>query len=273
LGVLYDLIVRKVANKSILICCAAIVGAIINAFAPGNFVRHANYDSNSISPIYAIFKTILSVNQTLVSEVQSGLLLGIVVIAFLIGYYGLVRNSIKTEYPGWVSLYAYFAILVTDFPVKLGYSNSEYFPGRCVFVEHMSIVLYCTFVALYWGMWLSKKEVNAIRKVDAAILLFICIIPLSQFGCYEQLNTITSYKMAAHILDGDFENVARRELNIVRQIMSDEEEQVCVYVNYPRDGEWTNIKTIGLTTDAEHWINLSVAKYYNKEKIVIEYIE
>ena len=42
-----------------------------------------------------------------------------------------------------------------------------------------------------------------------------------------------------------------------------------IYVESGPEGEWTNIKGVGLTDDPAFWLNEGVAGYYGKNSIIV----
>lgn len=271
-GILYNYIVLKKVNKSFLIGLTALGGAIINAAAPGNYVRHALFDEK-VRPLASVGNTLLRVNSVISSEFGSGLILVIMVVAFITAFLKLEKGAFVFKYPGLVSLYCYSAILITDFPVTLGYSSSN-LPGRCSFVEHIAIAIYVILMSVYWAGWVKNKEFFRFTREIYLILTMICAIPLSAYFDIYSLRELTPYKMIWHLSAGDYKVVAEREASIAEQIEeSPEASDVIVYVTRPEDDQWTNIKTIGLSEDSSHWINIGVSQYYRKNSISMHYIE
>lgn len=270
-GILYNYLILRKINKSFLIGLTALVGAIINVVAPGNYVRHT-YIDEKIRPLLSIGNTLLRVNSVMVSEFRSGLLLAIIVVSFIIAFEKIEKGVLVFKYPGLVTLYCYIAILITDFPVTLGYSSSG-LPSRCSFVEHIAIAVYAILASVYWAGWVKNKEIFRFTREIYLIIAMICIIPLSVYFDVYSLRELTPYKMIWHLSKGDYRAAAEREESIIKQINESPESDVIVYVSRPSDEQWVNIKLIGLTEDNANWINVGVANYYGKSSITMQYIE
>lgn len=268
-GILYNYIVLKKISKSFWIGLTALAGAIINVAAPGNYVRHGD---GKITLLSSLGSALLRVNSVISFELRSGLLLVIIVVSFVAAFMKLEKDVHIFKYPGLVTLYCYAAILMTDFPVDLGYSNS-YFPSRCAFVEHIAIAVYAILVSVYWAGWAKNKEIFRFTREMYLILAIVCIIPLSVYFDVYSLRELTPYKMIWHLSKGDYRIAAERENSMISQIEESTESDVIVYVAMPGEEQWANIKPIGLTENSAHWINSGVAQYYGKRSITLQYIE
>lgn len=270
-GFLYNYLVLEKISRSFLIGLTALSGAIINVAAPGNFVRHATMDEK-IRPLMSIANAILRVNNVISSDFRKGLILAIIIVSFVIAFEKLEKDVFMFKYPGLVTIYCYIAILVTDFPIFLGYS-SAYLPGRCAFVEHISIAIYTILASVYWAGWVKNNEIFKFTKEIYLTLAIICIIPLSAYFDVSSLKELTPYKMTWHLAKGDYKTVSKKTASIIEQIEESSEPDVIVYITASADDEWTNIKPIGLSEDSAYWVNTGVAQYYGKSSITIQYTE
>ena len=99
------------------------------------------------------------------------------------------------------------------------------------------------------------------------MLAFICVIPMST------LNQFTPVKMCVHMLKGDYKTAVLREENIIEQIKKSENMDVIIECKKPSDGEWSNMKKLGLEEGSESWVNNTIAHYYGKNSITIRYLE
>ena len=70
-GVVYNCIVNCKIEKNVLIGGTALLGALINTVAPGNFVRHSAFDEK-ISPIRVSFELLTRINEILSSKIKEG---------------------------------------------------------------------------------------------------------------------------------------------------------------------------------------------------------
>lgn len=266
----YNFVIHKKNDRNIIIGIVAFAGSLLNAAAPGNFVRHSLVDSE-IRLGGTLFATAVRVSDTIADSMQNGLLLPVVIVVFLTSYNYLKQSEFAFRYPGFVSIYGLFAIYVTDFPVLLGYSF-RLMPERCVFVEQLAIVLWFIIVSIYWGGWASQKECFSFSKEWYIVIVLVCILPLSSYFSITRLMEFTPYKIVTNIKNGNFNTVTSRQEDVIRQIESSVEKDVIVYEYVGEESEWTIINPIGITEDENHWINLAVADYYDKDSVVVQYI-
>lgn len=269
-GIVYNFVVLKKIEKNILIGIAAFLGALANAVAPGNFARHAIVDSE-VRLMETLWVTMVRVSDTIADGFQNGMLLVIVVVVFLIAYKNLGESEFQFKYPGLVLIYGLFAIYITDFPVVLGYSG-KLMPDRCVFVEQFAVILWCIIATIYWAGWASGKKVFAFSKEWYLVIAIICMIPMTSYLSISKLIEFTPYKVAYNIKNGNFKVLSSRQEDVIRQLENAEEKDVIVYEYKSDETEWACINRVGITENAEHWINLAVADYYDKDSVVVQYI-
>ncbi|MBE5852173.1 MAG: hypothetical protein E7299_04360 [Lachnospiraceae bacterium] len=269
-AIVYNFVVRKSIERNIWIGICAFIGSFINAIAPGNFVRHELVDSE-IRLVGALFATAVRVSDTIADSLRNGLLLLLIVVVFLVAYHNLKTSEFEFKYPGVVFIYCLFGIYITDFPVLLGYSF-RLLPDRCVFVEQLAVVLWFVIAFIYLAGWSAKKKMFEFRKEWYIIIVLICMIHLSNYLSITNLMEFTPYKITTNIMNGNFARVSNRQMDVISQIENSSEKDVVVYEYLSDETEWTTISRVGITEDAEHWINLAVADYYDKNSVVVQYI-
>ena len=151
----------------------------------------------------------------------------------------------------------------------LGYSNSN-LSGRVAFVEHVSIAIFIIGISLYWGGWAIKSNKFNFTRENCFVLALICILPLSYYFNIDHAMELTTNKMLWHLANGDFAVVCERNKYIINQIENSLEKDVVVSLTIVKDDdEWANLNGIGLTVDPEHWVNVAVADYYDKDSVVL----
>lgn len=269
LGLLYDFIVNKTISNRVWIGLSGLVGAIINTIAPGNFSRHTAFDEK-IRPITALNNTLCRVFQVLSFDLFAGFLLILITTSLICGIIYLGNSSITFKLPGLVTLYGLFGVLITDFPVILGYAGIR-MPTRVTFVEYLAITIYTVIIATYWGGWLANTK-NVKYNISFIILVAFCLIPVSNYIRLNGIMNITPYKMIKHITIGDFQTVVDSELSIINQLETSNEPNVTVYVDSEPDDLWANVMRLELSEDSTYWVNYAISQYYNKDSITLRYI-
>lgn len=275
-AIIYSVIIRKVMDKGLFIGVSALIGALINAMAPGNFIRQGAYEE-SVSLLGALVKTGVRVVYSAFSDFRSGTLLILVVVLFLFANRNLKDSRIEFRYPGWITLYALFAIYVTDFPFVYG-SGSIQLNSRVEFVEHLCMMLFFSLTAIYWGGWSAKREIFQFSNTNLLIIVVGMLMFLSGPYAYNTFMGFTPYKMLVHMVNGDFSEIARKEEDMIRQIQESEDADTVVIIEKDKPGQWVNFERMyRLPSDLEFVnelddVSAKVIGYYGKESIVIRFI-
>ncbi|MCR5289213.1 MAG: DUF6056 family protein [Treponema sp.] len=265
----YDFFVEKKLCPTVLIGLFAFLGALVNAIAPGNFVRHTFFDTK-LNIFGSIVKSFDRINLSFFNDLQYGLIFAIFVIVFIVSYHLLKFSKILFKWPGLVTIFSYFCCVITVFPVVLGY-NSNYLPGRCLFVERCAFCFFDILLAIYWGGWASKKEIKLFTKEFFIGVSLVCFIPVLLFFDNPVRSKLYSVKMLYHEFKGDFLREAWRQEGILRDIKLSNEDDVIVFVERPKKTHWSNLMLIGLSEDKKNWINVGLSEYYGKKSITVKY--
>lgn len=265
----YDFFITKAKSKNSIMGLFALAGSIINTIAPGNYARYDTMDDSGLHLFRAAFYSAARFLMLLYNEFQSGLLLIVLGIAFIVVYL-LCKNSTREfKYPGLVTIYAVFGILITDFPVCLGYSSAPaYWPPRVAFTERLAMILFFTFCAAYWGAYCAKKKLLSFKREHYFMLALMLLLAFSTVD----ITNLGSLRMLVHIGIGDFAAISEAEMNVLEQIKEAGAGDVTVYYDTTElDNRWSNLKRVELTIDPTHWINESVAQYYGLDSVTVIY--
>ena len=270
--VCYDVFIAHRVRATIAIGLVALAGSVMNALAPGNFVRHGIIDSE-IDVLRSVLVSFRRLNNVLLNDFQAGTLLSLFAVTFAFSFHILKSTSLPFRYPGLVTFFSYLSCVITDFPVMLGYSSRdwEFMHLRCVCVERLAIVLYVLLLAVYWGGWTAKKRFPVFTKEFFMGLSFVCIVPLSAFLPIVGRSKPLSITMLYHELKGDYLREARRQEKIIFDIEQSDDGDVVVSVERLKSGEWSNIKVLGLSENKDFWINKDVARYFGKRSVAFDY--
>ena len=71
--------------------------------------------------------------------------------------------------------------------------------------------------------------------------------------------------------ENDFAANARKQEDIIRQIISSDSENVIVHTYKDSSETWYNTREIGLNEDPSYWVNHNVAVYFEKKSITVVY--
>lgn len=274
LGILIlELCYKKRIRKNIFIPFFAFGGALINACAPGNFVRHQAFD-DSVNGVYAIGQTIIRVNQSVVRGIKEEFLVLIFFCGFLYGYYRLRDIEGKTSRLLFFTIWGYVTIMITDFPFVLGYGygvGNTYIPERSLFIEQIAIALVVVMISLYLGIWVACSKMICLSNASIFSLILICVIHSIDLFDIVTIRELTPYKMIWHISNGDFAKQANRQQSILTQIEESDDVHVIAYIDKKKESEWSNIHEVGITEDWGAWTNIAISQFYNKGTVGVVY--
>ena len=264
----------KPINSTIFIFVSAFLGTLINIFAPGNFVRKEIY-SPQASLIVSTINSFYRVNTVILSQLQIGFLGIILALIFFISYkhFSVVPSLSKKSHPFLISIYCYLCVVAIDAPVIYGYGSPDLMSERTIFIETISLLFFSGIASAVWGEYIASHHILNFTKEQIFILLFICILPLSFYIDFHNLEELTPYKMILHMVgsENDFAANARKQEDIIRQIISSDSENVIVHTYKDSSETWYNTREIGLNEDPSYWVNHNVAVYFEKKSITVVY--
>lgn len=173
---------KKLIGKNILIFLFSFCGSLVNALAPGNFVRQGVESGNSVS----ILQTLVNVWKVYQGELEwlfrannfGAVVCIIAICGILIGDKSLL-NRVAALISG---AFALFTPAVTIFPVVLGY-RVPWIPNRCKLITTQMFIFCFGGLALILGIEigkvLEKKRSMAVIGLLTAALVLVIISDLS----------------------------------------------------------------------------------------------
>ncbi len=253
---------KKLSRETIVYFLFAFGGSLINAIAPGNFVRHSVIDANKISIskcLFYSFKCYIKEFERYVFD-RGTTFIVFMIMAFILGM--VMRLKLNKGKCAILIAEALIIPIVTVFPVVMGYSNTGYtFPVRVMFVFDFificSIIIGCFLI----GNLIEMEISDANKKI-----VLIMLVGLSIFIVFEKSNNLEDYQpfiIVESLVDGSLEKTADDLINVFEQIENSDESDVIV--NNPSVLGWFNISP--LSDNIEDWRNLAISKYYGKNSV------
>lgn len=252
----------KLSKAAIGYFALAFAGSLINAAAPGNFVRHAVIDENRISLIKCTVRAVLCC----VRELRQYLLgtdtafIAFVMLAFAVGLVGGLRIETKK----CVAFVVEFLLLpvVTVFPVAMGYSTTDVSGvPRVKFVFDFVFLAAALAVAFLAGNWFKRREFGVSGQTVATVL--VCLAVFAVLERSAALGAFQPIAVTKCLIKGTLAQAASEVEAAYAQIENAEEENVVVV--FPNVPDWYNVSP--LSSDPSDWKNVSVAQYYGKESV------
>ncbi|MBO4456786.1 MAG: hypothetical protein J5802_03635 [Butyrivibrio sp.] len=254
---------KKLELDNMIVFGICLVGAFVNALAPGNFARQGTENSGSVDIMAGISNTVgyfrYGVGWLFADKNFFVLFASLVVVGFLI------YDKIKLHKVAWtvLSIMLFVAPFVTVFPVVLGY-GLEWMPNRCFFIMVISMTAAFDNCAIYIG-WLLGSVLKGHKKMSVLAVL-TAIIFVSFIATPFTVREYCVAKLNKQLFDGEFQKnyVETKELF---DSFADKKGQD-VEVDVPTDPESIrNFYSFFLLDDPDSSINSDVAKAYGLNSI------
>lgn len=260
-------IIKKITGsiriKDFIVFGMALTGALINAMAPGNYVRYDVIDDTGLHFGTAVLSTILEVVHSLENLVCDTPLVLIIIIATIVGAYN--GRNLKQKDPkllGYVALLCVGTPFVTCFPVCLAY-GSGYFPNRCRFIEIVVWVIVLILLASIVGYVKSGQIISLFKKeVCIIVIMFLIIMANSNFSW--RLSQSVPWIMWENIAQGLYKEYYYKVASIYNNIENDVNENVFIYEKPQVIDDFAEMY---LSEDMSDAYNAGIAQYYQKQSV------
>lgn len=282
-GILIVLFVKgfsKLKKKDYIFFGIAVLGAMINTFAPGNFERRDVIDNTGLhlgeAFIYSVNQVICSIEYLLY---QTPFLI-VVILCVMIGVY-VGESEEENGKRMWFNKIFVFKIIgmcaimpvVTCFPVYLAYAspNGANFPNRCEFICILVITLVFMIMSILLGEFLKEtRYIKNYKKLLVALIFLFLIMPMLNES-YKYSSTVI-YRMYNNLAMDKFKKYHDSIMDIYRGIEESESQNV-VIENLPvAVDDFMDINS-ALSVDSIHWANEAIAKYYGKDSVALRQYE
>lgn len=257
---------KKMRKRDVSLFVIAVAGALVNALAPGNFVRHSVIDDSGLHLFRAVIYSFSEVVATAEWLFLETWFIVIVVIALGVGIFAGKRSVVDKTY-SWLMI-AVNAVtpIVTYYPVCLGYSSGGG-PNRCRFILTFSFVISVLTISVLVGKLIADYvHASYVREVALVIILLMIIMPIKREGW--KLSAMISYRTMMELTEGNIQSYYREVNRIYDAISDDENEDVFIY-ELPQDIDL--FLPMNLTQNPDYLINTEVAAYYEKNSV--QYVE
>lgn len=248
--------------KYVVLLTITMAGALINAIAPGNYVRQAFHD-NGVHYVRAViwsFDFMVRNCQWLFFETS---FLIFVIFALLIGMAEGKKKQVDDTYVKTMVVLSVVAPWIVGYPICLGYSTNVGLKNRCQFVIICVIVLCSINCALLIGKRISTKvSVNLTGEIAMAVVILAIVMPSHKAGW--TWDSFVPYKTLVELANGSIQEYYRDVNRIYESIENDENEDVFVS-EVPK--QLDIFEVIAFPDDPTHFLNTMIASYYNKKSV------
>ena len=257
---------ENVRCKDYLILLIWVLGAAINALAPGNYMRHGLFDNTGVHPITAFRDAVYMANerwQFFFDKTDFVMILLLIILCTI-----FLGNSVQIEIGRYfyLSIAGVFLPIIVAFPLSLGYGGQQ-IPERCAFVIDVVIILSMINMAGVIGGTFNKKFNNeSLRSIK--LVLAICIFICYALDGYSIAN-VKIFEMKDELITGTYAEYYTACVDLY-DYLDESIEGTDVIIpadNYP--DKIDNFFNFILSEDPEYWTNGSVAKYYKLNSIAV----
>lgn len=261
--ILLGTISEKENNKpSVCVFAVALFGAMLNAFAPGNFARHELFDDRRINVMKVLCYSVKIAFDEFEWLVRDTTFLVFVILAFWIGI--VVKRKIEKA-KMFIAIVAFiFLPVVTVFPVVMGYSAEvlEALPNRCLFPLDVSLIASLIGLSIIAGSQLMAYQLIPERRTIG----YVSIVAILMITCIKgnKLREYTPNVITRNFHAGVIQAYASGWKDIFDNIANSKDSDVVI--------EWVPEYAPGcsytyLEADAANWVNEAVAAYFDKNSV------
>ncbi|SFT33183.1 hypothetical protein SAMN02910301_0379 [Lachnospiraceae bacterium XBD2001] len=253
---------KKIPIRQLIISVVYLCFALVNASAPGNFVRHNVIDNTGVHPLNALRGT-YQILVTRIETMQHGYAIWVLIICFfVVGLYAKVSDKVNPKAYLVSSFLLFGTPIIAVFPLALGYSSLD-LTSRASFSVDLFIYVAVFNIAFVTGVYVDSIRGQVTRKLITTFAVVLAVFSLSTTDySLGQIRIIrTGYGLATgkyqdyysdcHEL---FHRLEKRRGDVVLQ-----PEEMPIAPRYMHE--------FYITSDAESWENRAIANYFGLDSI------
>ena len=242
-----------------------LMGALVNTVAPGNYVRHAQFDEG-IHPVRAIGLSIMEYLHDMKKIISNNQFCVIFLLLVLFG--AILYEKIQSD----IKIYTVICVLLlitplaAIFPVMLGYGGNADIPDRVLFVINTVMVLVYSNLAIVAGYWIAvfikAKAIKPVRPI--CILTMLMLVFLVRAFIVSDVRETIMVRTLSNLYHGKIQKYYA-ECKSIYEYLEESSEADVVINNYPQRVE--NFGIFELYSNPDEWVNTCVAQFYYKNSV------
>ena len=250
-----------------------LVALVINAAAPGNQVRQANFESPGA--VKAIIYSLIYGVQFISKYINLPVILGFLILVPLI-YQGAQQSRLSFVRPWLVSMVSYF-VFASSFTPSF-YALNKIGPPRTLNISFFTLMILLFLNIYYWCGWTKKKagakltfsSKKTASRIKTALPAFLVIgFMAAALGAgLENPNSVTSIGAFRSLRNGEVTTFHNENVLLIEAL---EEPGVQNVVVRPYTAKPFFFYQGNLSEDPGTLLNRCTAKYYGKESVVVRY--
>ena len=259
--------IEKKGKRAWLYFAGSLAGGLLNACAPGNFVRN-NGTAGTAQILQAIALSAEHVVHRGYYLLKYTPFLAVIAVVFLymLKYVKLENRSIRLYHLGLLAVLIVAGGTAVAFPVMLGHGEN-YYPDRCLFIDDCLIYIGTFLFLLLFAQWCRNvgrnKRTVLYGFITAGMLVWGGVFWGSIAAGTENMLTVKCIK---EIADGTAQKYFSYWDSALHEIKTAEDTHVVV-VRKEEEHESSILQGISLTPDTGDWVNKAVAACYDKEDV------
>ncbi len=238
-----------------------IVFGLVNALAPGNFVRNATATSEGLNLYKALLNSVYMTDCRFQTLFNTGFVV-LLVVLFACGYYALDSVKIDKTYVICSALAIVIPFIVT-FPVMLGYGRRN-MPERCAFIVDVSIILVIFNLAFVLGnIFAQYYAIKSMHIIILSIGLMISVVDgygISNTQTIEMLTGLDEHTYS------DYYDACIDFYNILEEAEDGADVEIA-NERFPQP--ISNFYNLEVLDYPDYWINAHMANYYDLNSLVV----
>lgn len=257
---------KRISLSQVIVFIIWVVGALINAAAPGNFARHSVVDSTGVHPLQGLMLSIKLLLGRLLwftesTSLVAGLLLFLACAVVLLPS----QKKISLSYI-WASILLFLMPIVTIFPVALG--QGEITPNRVLFVFDIAIYLVIINTVICISYFIKNYIIEKEQCKMFSAIIAIVAVAIALTDSFNYQNTVF-YQVTSQLINGEYQEYYRNMLRLYDTFDKTEEGTGVVLSSSDLPNDISNFKNFYLDPSPEDWVNIDISNYYGFESITL----
>jgi len=261
LAVFFCFTVDKNKTGALITFVSAFIGALISAFAPGNFVRHGESEYYIIGSFKS--SLICSAEQFIEIFTRTPFIIFFVIV-FLILYiktdYSKMER-VRFNHPVLASVIVFGGVVLVNYPVFLGAGGLA---ERCEFVQDIAIYFLTFLWLVYFAGYLKRRyDKRVVLSFEGIIVLSISLVlyGIAILNYHGGSDSFTTPYMVKSIFDGRFSEYVQYNEGVIEILESSEGKDVIIY--NPDNISNPYMKDMRIRPNDQAYTNQTMTRYYN----------
>ncbi len=217
--------VGLITKKDCIIFFIAVIGALINTLAPGNYIRHAAFDAEGVHFGIALVLSIYESVDMIENLLYNTPFLLLMVIVFIIGIDAGKKKLADRRCLFTIQFFSVLILLATCFPICLGYNGRD-IPNRGKFAETVIAVIILTTITMTTGYLLSGKWKEI--KVNQVCIVFAFVYIVSYTNSTWRISELIPYKMWEQVAAKSYKDYYNTVNEVYNKIAKDKNDNVFI---------------------------------------------